>query len=395
MSHSDRFTRLSQLLAELKPYWQFVPFDCLELPWQEPALCQWLQQHSLSELTALRQDAAQLQAQLSPVLPWLAELTELAEANPVQGAAQAYPARLDWQIPGRKWQQITAFSDALAERHRPWLEWCAGKGHLGRALAATSDQPVVSLEWQAGLCEEGQALATRFGLPMTFVNGDAFDDSAANHLKQHQHAVALHACGDLHVALLRHGARAGTEAISFSPCCYHLIRSDRYRPLSQAAQARDLNLSKLDLKMPLQETVTAPGHVKRQRQLELSYRLGFDCLQRQLTGQDQYLPLPNVPKSLLGEGFEAFCQWAAQRKGLVLPMEGPELEPYLSQGQSRLPVLEQMETVRQLFRRPLELWLVLDRVCFLEEQGYEVDISTFCDRQMTPRNLLVRATKSG
>ncbi len=52
-----------------------------------------------------------------------------------------------------------------------------------------------------------------------------------------------------------------------------------------------------------------------------------------------------------------------------------------------------MELVRHLFRRPLEIWLALDRALFLEEQGYEVELGAFCDKPMTPRNLLIRAVR--
>ena len=59
-----------------------------------------------------------------------------------------------------------------------------------------------------------------------------------------------------------------------------------------------------------------------------------------------------------------------------------------------LPVMARMELVRHLFRRPLELWLVLDRALFLQEQGYQVELSQFCARELTPRNILIHAEKS-
>ena len=53
-----------------------------------------------------------------------------------------------------------------------------------------------------------------------------------------------------------------------------------------------------------------------------------------------------------------------------------------------------MELVRLLFRRPLEIWLALDRACFLEEQGYNVVMGSFCDKPITPRNLLIHAERN-
>ena len=52
-----------------------------------------------------------------------------------------------------------------------------------------------------------------------------------------------------------------------------------------------------------------------------------------------------------------------------------------------------MELVRHLFRRPLELWLVLDRALFLQEQGYRVELREFCPRHLTPRNILIHAER--
>jgi hypothetical protein len=46
--------------------------------------------------------------------------------------------------------------------------------------------------------------------------------------------------------------------------------------------------------------------------------------------------------------------------------------------------------VRFLFRRPLEIWLALDRALLLQEQGYAVQLGTFCAPHVTPRNLLIQ-----
>ncbi|MNT60344.1 hypothetical protein D3C72_1979200 [compost metagenome] len=55
--------------------------------------------------------------------------------------------------------------------------------------------------------------------------------------------------------------------------------------------------------------------------------------------------------------------------------------------------MRNLELVRGLFRRPLEVWLLLDRALYLEEQGYAVRLGTFCDYHLTPRNLLLLAER--
>ena len=58
-------------------------------------------------------------------------------------------------------------------------------------------------------------------------------------------------------------------------------------------------------------------------------------------------------------------------------------------GWQRLAHVRNLELLRGLFRRPLELWLVLDRALFLFEQGYSVRLGTFCESALTPRNFLL------
>ncbi|GAM61607.1 hypothetical protein JCM19232_5908 [Vibrio ishigakensis] len=35
--------------------------------------------------------------------------------------------------------------------------------------------------------------------------------------------------------------------------------------------------------------------------------------------------------------------------------------------------------------------MVLDKALFLQEQGYQVELSQFCDKKITPRNILIQA----
>lgn len=171
-----------------------------------------------------------------------------------------------------------------------------------------------------------------------------------------------------------------------------MIQTDTYHALSSCAQDSALCLSKLDLKLPLQELVTASQGEQLKRQKELVYRLGFDALQRHLAISDAYMPVQNIKKSFLNEGFVAFCQWTARKKGFEIP-EHEEIANFEKEGRRRALEVNKMEIVRAWFKRPLEIWLALDRAVLLEENGYQVSLSVFCERQLTPRNLLILASR--
>lgn len=281
------------------------------------------------------------------------------------------------------------------------MEWCAGKGHLGRLLSFTHQHSVCSVEWQPALCEAGQQLAQQHQLPQQFIQADVLNDGLDEQWAQVDGAVALHACGDLHLQLLRSGAEHQVQNLYVAPCCYHLIQADTYAGLSAYGQQLlrrhfmyvGRPLTRADLKLAVQEQVTAGARVARLRQQEVQWRLAYQGLYEWVTGAHHYRPLPSVSKHWFSGEFEEFVQWAAQYHGIVLPPH-IDIERWLAHGETARLQVARLDLVRHLFRRPLEAMLVLDRATFLAEHGYQVQISEFCNYHLTPRNFLISACRA-
>ncbi len=392
------FKKLDTFLLKHQALWRFEPFHDSRknsFSWSSDlkALQQWLRELSLQQIEYLKQHPTVLIEQLSQFIPDLQPIHELVSLSRAERSGFERNLTLETGVPGRKLTQIQALGQAVISKQRgtEWLEWCSGKGYLGRVLAFYSKTPVVSFEFQQQLCEAGQKEANHLSLPMTFVQGDAFEAGNQKLFHTNQHAVALHACGDLHVQLMHLAADAGSGAVSFSPCCYHLTHSDQYQAQSSLGKKSILNLSKQELRIPLQETVTGGDRVKRHRQLEMSYRLGLDALLEEKLGLEEYCPIPSIKKSQLSEGFEAFCIWAAKKKGFKLT--AIDFSKYEHIGTECFWQMERLSLIQQGFRRLLEMWLVLDKAMYMEERGYRVELSEFCSREVTPRNILVHAVR--
>lgn len=393
-SFTDTFLQLSQLLQRYRHDWQQTPFTCEQLPWPELA----------GALLALDEEELDtLDGDDDAALAWLGQWRPELITTPLPTLPEL-PRALDYATPrwssgigGRKWAQIKDFAANIPANDlpltQPVLEWCAGKGHLGRLLAQQGRQ-VTSLEWDKDLCVQGQALASQLQLPHQFVCNDALQPEAAALFKPQQTAIALHACGELHLAFLRQAAAANTQQLLLSPCCYHLIADEYYQPLSQAGQRLELKLDfKLDkhsLRLPLQQQVTGGERVRRLRHIELTWRLAFDELQQALTGEPSYLPLPSFAKRLLSGTFSDFVLWACEKKSLTPPAIINEAH-WLAQADARRLLVKRIELVRHRYRYLLELWLLLDKALFLEEQGYQVQLGLFTDVQHTPRRYLLQA----
>src|SRR5690606_21168097 len=171
-----------------------------------------------------------------------------------------------------------------------------------------------------GLVASGNALSAKTGAPVRVHQVDVLTPDAAAHLRADRDVLALHACGELHVQLLK--LCAGDHPVrhlALAPCCYHLNPHAIYQPLSQAARAVDLPLSKLDLHTAVQESVTSPERVQKQRRRLQAWRLGFDLLQREVRGMDDYLPTPSQPLAVLALGFRGYCERMAALKRIDLP----------------------------------------------------------------------------
>ncbi|HEY0635807.1 MAG TPA: methyltransferase [Gammaproteobacteria bacterium] len=389
---SQRLSRLDALLVETQWLWRPAPFKEVRPAWCEqlPQLCAALLALDEPSLAALAASDEQRQAWLQGYLPQLQELAELV-ALPATTALPAFEVgpHFGWEIPGRKWQQITTFAAALGTVRAPLLEWCGGKGHLGRLLAMQWRQPVTTLELDDTLCSEGARLAQRAHIAQQFHQGDALSRQAAQLLPA-RHAVALHACGELHRTLLREAVAAQLPALDLAPCCYAHLAAEQYRPFSAQTS---LQVSHDDLRLAVTETVTAAPREVRQRDKEMAWKLGFDALRRELLGIAHYLPLRPIDKGWLKLDFAGFCRQLARREGVPLPAE-VDWAAYQQTGWQRQYDSQRLTLVRHAFRRALELWLVLDMAVYLETHGYAVGLVTFCERSVTPRNILLSARRS-
>jgi len=392
-----RFTALDAFLIEHQALWKPRPFTHLSLPWETayPELASWLRGRSLEDAEFVHNHPADLIDAPEPFASLAALSAELSAVGELPEHALETPGhRLNVDVPGRKWLQIEAFASRLSFASAPtyWLDWCSGKGHLGRRLLGAGQQ-LTCVEYDPALVASGQALSQRHHLHALHVEQDVLAADAASVISAQHTPVALHACGDLHVRLMQLASAAGCQQMAIAPCCYNRIDRSEYQALSSAGLRSALQLSLEDLALPMSETVTAGARVRRQRDTSMARRLAFDLLQRQVRGVDEYLPTPSLPSAWLEKPFADYCRDLAALKELSTIVT-PDWQALEAAGWQRLAEVRNLELLRGLFRRPLELWLNLDRAIFLAEQGYVVRLGTFCDAPLTPRNILLLAERA-
>lgn len=398
---SERFLALTSFLKQHRFLWEPRTFvsDCV--PWEEdyPALSAWTRSLSVDEIDAFESSRAVPLGVPGPFDEWRAEALRLSVMGDLEKGAWAFgrreDKRLSWKISARKWSQIQAFIRVVQghwdDLPVDWLDWCAGKGHLGRTMAACSGGAVHCVERQGALCDTGKAMAERLHVDARFSEADVLSPETWSILSKEQSAIALHACGALTDTLLRMGVQTGLSSFAVVPCCHHFVAdAAMYQPLSEHGLAADMPLDKYTLRLSIADEVLATPRERLMRRRELAFRLGFDRLVREASGATQYESMGNLPNGALRQSFSAFCEQMSAYLQRPLPNSW-NADVAEHRGWELAREARGRALVRGLFRRPLELWLVLDRALFLAEQGYNTRVGCFCPASMTPRNLMILA----
>ena len=394
----ERFEALTAFLIAHREVWTPRPFVEQPVSWEasHPAVGAWLRRRTLDELEALEADIhSPLEGAPVELERWRAQSRALSSLSlldlaPVDALSQ--PA-LRFRVPQRKWRQIEAFAAAVDDAcggHRGRIvDWCAGKGHLGRALSVAHGVTTTVVERREDLFASGQKLARRAGASCDFVAADALAPETVSVLEGCGLAVSMHACGALTDSLLRGVCQHRVPVSVSALCCYHFLgREETYTPLSARGQRSGLALTPTLLRLPIFDEVVARPRERLARRREMAFRAGLSLLMKEITGVDRYYSPGNLSPALLKGSFVDFCQRLLARDGVRSPT-GVSIAAFEAPGQAYAIRARLLGMARAVFRRPLELWLVLDRALFLQESGRRVALSRFCIREVTPRNLLL------
>lgn len=384
-------------LERWRPVWSHRPFRQLPAPWEHdhPEVSRWLRSLGTDDVSGYDDDVRRL----TEAPPALADWTREGLALTATPAATLAPTdlRQRWErgVSGRKRAQIRAFVGAvvplLSEVPAHWLDWCSGKGHLGRALAITRPAPVTFVERQAALAVSASERARSRGLTASHRVADVLHD----HIEVPHDGVlvGLHACGALGDAAIAATLGSDARAMALIPCCYHYQPGHtRLVARSNAGRAAPLDVVPQQLRFATAEEVAAPGRRRRGREREEAFRLALDELLREARGEDTYQHAPPVPRSWLTMPFSGWARRVAAEHQLELPARW-DADRHEARGWERARLARALGLARTPFRRALELWYVLDRALWLADAGWRVHLRTACDRRMTPRNLIIVARR--
>ncbi|MBM76510.1 MAG: hypothetical protein CMK59_13975 [Proteobacteria bacterium] len=387
----QRLIDLSSLLKERRGLWSSMPFFNTSLDWEEdyPHWSGFVRSWSECELEEFEQ-----KPELHPRVPY--DFKELAKQVKKLTNLPKFPAhmlehskRQSWFVKERKWAQIKRLAAIVSPLNgQGIIDWCGGKGHLGRNLAIWNNCSVWVLEKQSSLCQQAVSLGTKYDIDVHAEVLDVMQDKVQ--IPSDWSLVSLHACGGLSEQAMRVAVENKLRDLAISPCCYHKHIDGCRKPLSDVGSQQNLSLTATELLLPsLMETFSSKVNRERRRR-EMAYRLGLDLMLRAYSGHQSYRSFRSIPTSWKDFSFEDFILAVQSREGFSLPdnwrSHGWERKGWLRAREAR-----SLGSVRNIFRRAIELWVVWDRALWLIEQGWDVQVGLWCDERLTPRNILLKA----
>lgn len=207
--------------------------------------------------------------------------------------------------------------------------------------------------------------------------------------------VGLHTCGKLALDIIKVSADKKVPALVNFGCCYQTLdASPEFQNISRFAKENDpIWMNKYAL------TLACRAH-KKMNEKDLDFkqkvkymRYAFHILLHDYYGIREIVNLGNSHPKLYDRPFSDYAQEQFRRINIEPKHTPEELNAFYSRPDIQL-IIDQMLTaghIRNAFGRVMEIYLLLDRAIYLEEQGYNVSVQEFFDEELSPRNIGITA----
>jgi hypothetical protein len=318
-------------------------------------------------------------------------------AFPQYSADERLPEKKSLHMTPKKQHEIGALLPFLKQQKKSLgieraVDIGGGVGHLARTLVTTLDLPMVSIDRDAALQNEGRSLLHKLKLkdiPLEFVAG-TMEPGPQEELDPHFEgaclSLGLHTCGPLAWTHLKK-SQASRAVLNFG-CCYD--RMDVARDCQQSAWARQhpLPLTSFALFLATRGRRRSLQELAMQEKVN-TYRLALHLFLQEEGLVDGFLAVGDAARATYNLGFTAYAADRFRFLGFDFSSHQMRAEAFILRPDVQRSMREffVINVVRNVFARPLEVILLLDRVLWMEEQGHAAELHQFFDHSISPRNL--------
>ncbi len=208
--------------------------------------------------------------------------------------------------------------------------------------------------------------------------------------------LGLHTCGNLANDQMKASTHAKAKSVINMGCCYHKLVPETQN-ISAFAKSQEDKLVMTQFAL----TLATRAHRKMDetdydlKEKVKLYRYCIHFLLYDHYDMKELFSLGNSHPTLYDESFGVYAADNLTRNKIPLRHTIEELNAYYNDP-ARQDLIAKMIVaglVRNPFGRLLELYLQLDRVIYLEENGYETRLIEIFDEPVSPRNIAIIANR--
>jgi SAM-dependent methyltransferase len=299
----------------------------------------------------------------------------------------------------RKREQLAALLGVvgpMAARAARIVDVGAGEGHFTRLAAELFDREALGIERDTERVASATARAESraneidaVGSVARFVALDACREPLG--FARDDLAVGLHACGEVGDRLITAAAAAGCE-VALVSCCLQKLSGPTRAPLSRAGAGLTLRKDTLGL-----TNLTAqPVGIEASIDATIAARQVRFALLRLLRARGVTLApgeeMRGINRRRAHRGLRDVAERALAQRGLPSPTDA-ELAHHDAESRRLYGAIRRLSLPRSMLARLVEVAVVLDRAAALAESGARITVATFVERAVTPRNIVIVASR--
>ena len=376
----------ASLLIENRSLWSFHPFTQEVHSWEcdYPEASDFLRSWTPEEVEHFEMCPQNHPEAPSSILDIFSRCQEYTNLPIMYDSSFSCSKQLLLNIKERKRHQLIPFISCIQDPCLNYVDWCCGKGHLGRMLASIFGANIVGIENNLQVIEKGRSLAPQ---KQVFIECDVFH----NDIPDFQGGmVALHSCGSLLTKAMEQVFEQDLQECFLVSCCYHKINEEFYVPMSETGKKQHVCFTKKELRLPSTLEHHASKKSKRRRRADMRYRLSIDYILQEIGFHSSYTSFPPVPDFWKDLSFQEYVDqvWARENYPSISKINVKNME---EKGREQLRIIRALSSFRSMFGRVLEVWINTDRALWLQEKGYNVTLGICMPKSASPRNIAIQA----
>lgn len=304
------------------------------------------------------------------------------------------------RIKGKKAHELHQMSylvEPFIHQFNHILEFCGGLGHLSNLLTHLfSHIESTSLDIDSSLQNSGKKRYQFFSHAnrIHYKKLDLLDPLQSPLVPPKTLAVGLHTCGHLAIRQMEICLKHSLPFINFG-CCYYKVYEHNSYNISQWAKTHGLALTLPALTLATRSHAPISKKDFDYKYRVKRYRYAFHLFYLERYGSSAYPHLGNTHHTIYAQDFATY----AREQFLRLKMSPHHLSNFelnsffnAPKQQKELEKMIRLGIFRAEFGKVLEIYLLLDRLFFLEENNWQAELVQAFDAKLSPRNIGLLAT---